>query len=72
MFGMACNSGVAPEIVTDLKAMFPQVKWADCTHLTSSTTVGKTGDTQKIGRIATAGGGPLGVLWDPAEGANYY
>ena len=72
MFSMASNSGVLPEIVDDLKAIAPQVKWADCTHLWFSKEVGRKDTRQAIGRLATAGGAPLGVMWDPEEDPPHY
>jgi hypothetical protein len=72
MFSMAANSGVMPDIVDDLKAIAPRVKWTDCTHLWSSRQVGRRDNFQAIGRLATAGGGPLGVLWDPEQDPPHY
>jgi hypothetical protein len=72
MMGMASNSFASPETVSDLKVLAPQVKWADCSHLWGSRRVGSVKDPQPIGRMATAGGAPLGVMWDPDVDEPHY
>ncbi|HUT01604.1 MAG TPA: glycoside hydrolase domain-containing protein, partial [Phycisphaerae bacterium] len=72
MMGMASNSFAPLEAVSDLKVLAPQARWADCSHLWGSRRVGRRKDSQAIGRMATAGGAPLGVMWDPDVDKPHY
>jgi hypothetical protein len=71
MFGFGVQNRAPQGAVADLKALAPDVKWAQYTHW-GTARLGNKDLWQDVARMAWAFGTPLAVFWDPDTDPPHY